>query len=138
MSAPSACRNLEAAIAGWPGNAANYFALAQPARGHLGGHPPRRRRTGPGGHTAAACCQRLKTRVVNVIEKTCMLKQRPTVFCVEWIEPFMAAGNWVPELVELAGGANLAGEAGKHSPWADWDTLRNLDPERHHGDAVRF
>ncbi len=71
----------------------------------------------------------LKNRVVNVIEKTCVLKQRPSVACIEWIEPLMAAGNWVPELVELAGGANVAGEPGKHSPWMDWDTLRRLDPE---------
>jgi iron complex transport system substrate-binding protein len=71
----------------------------------------------------------LKNRVVNIIEKTCMLKQRPTVACVEWIEPLMAAGNWVPELVEMAGGKNLAGEAGKHSPWMDWETLRQPDPE---------
>jgi len=39
---------------------------------------------------------------------------RPTVACIEWIEPLMAAGNWVPELVEIAGGVNLFGEAGKH------------------------
>jgi iron complex transport system substrate-binding protein len=71
----------------------------------------------------------LKNRVVNIIEKTCVLKQRPTVACVEWTEPLMAAGNWVPELVELAGGTNAVGEAGKHSPWMDWDTLRGLDPE---------
>jgi iron complex transport system substrate-binding protein len=71
----------------------------------------------------------LKNRVVNIIEKTCMLKQRPAVVCVEWIEPLMAAGNWVPELVELAGGKNVAGEAGKHSPWMDWETLRRLDPD---------
>ena len=28
----------------------------------------------------------------------------------------MAAGNWVPELVERSGGVNVIGEAGKHSP----------------------
>jgi iron complex transport system substrate-binding protein len=71
----------------------------------------------------------LKNRVVNVIEKTCGLKKRPVVACIEWIEPLMAAGNWVPELVELAGGINAAGEAGQHSPWMDWETLRRLDPE---------
>jgi iron complex transport system substrate-binding protein len=71
----------------------------------------------------------LKNRVVNIIEKTCVLKHRPTVACVEWIEPLMAAGNWVPELVDLAGGANVAGEAGKHSPWMNWETLQGLDPE---------
>ena len=54
---------------------------------------------------------------------------RPTVACIEWIEPLMAAGNWVPELVELAGGRNLFGEAGKHSPWMTWDALRASDPD---------
>jgi iron complex transport system substrate-binding protein len=54
---------------------------------------------------------------------------RPTVACVEWIDPLMAAGNWVPELVELAGGVNLFGEAGKHSPWMTWDQLAARDPD---------
>jgi len=59
-------------------------------------------------------------------EKT---KSRPTIACIEWIDPLMAAGNWVPELVELAGGKNLFGEAGKHSPWMTWDDLAAADPE---------
>jgi iron complex transport system substrate-binding protein len=71
----------------------------------------------------------LKNRMVNIIEKTCVMKRRPTVACLEWIEPLMAAGNWVPELVELAGGSNLAGEPGKHSPWLNWETLVKLNPE---------
>jgi len=41
----------------------------------------------------------------------------------------MAAGNWMPELVELAGGVNLFGEAGKHSPWMTWPELAAADPE---------
>ena len=53
----------------------------------------------------------------------------PTVACIEWIEPLMAAGNWVPQLVEMAGGANLFGEAGRHAPWMTWDQLRRADPE---------
>lgn len=71
----------------------------------------------------------LKNRIVTIIEKTCVMKNRPTVGCIEWIEPLMAAGNWVPELVDLAGGMNIAGEAGKHSPWMNWDALRERDPE---------
>lgn len=54
---------------------------------------------------------------------------KPTVANVEWIEPLMSAGNWMPELVELAGGVNLFGEAGKHSPWMTWDALVARDPE---------
>ena len=41
----------------------------------------------------------------------------------------MAAGNWMPELVELAGGVNLFGEAGKHSPWMTWEQLVERDPD---------
>ena len=49
---------------------------------------------------------------------------RPSVACIEWIDPLMAAGNWMPELVTLAGGESLFGEIGAHSPWLDWETLR--------------
>jgi len=41
----------------------------------------------------------------------------------------MAAGNWVPELVELANGENLFGQAGMHSPWMVWDELVAADPD---------
>ncbi|HWY75572.1 MAG TPA: cobalamin-binding protein [Verrucomicrobiae bacterium] len=71
----------------------------------------------------------LKMRVVGVIERACMLKNPPSVACVEWIEPLMAAGNWVPEMVELAGGRNLVGEAARHSAWMNWDTLREHNPD---------
>jgi iron complex transport system substrate-binding protein len=55
--------------------------------------------------------------------------QPPRIACIEWIEPLMAAGNWTPELIELAGGVNLFGEAGKHSPWMTWDQLKAADPD---------
>jgi iron complex transport system substrate-binding protein len=53
----------------------------------------------------------------------------PSVACIEWIEPLMAAGNWTPELIRLAGGVNLFGEAGKHSPYMTWDALAAADPD---------
>jgi iron complex transport system substrate-binding protein len=53
----------------------------------------------------------------------------PRVACIEWIEPLMAAGNWTPELIQLAGGINLLGEAGEHSPWMTWDQLVAADPD---------
>jgi iron complex transport system substrate-binding protein len=55
--------------------------------------------------------------------------RRPRVACIEWLDPLMAAGNWVPELVALAGGENLFGQAGAHSPWLSWDELRGADPD---------
>jgi iron complex transport system substrate-binding protein len=41
----------------------------------------------------------------------------------------MAAGNWVPELIEKAGGENLFGVAGQHSPWMTWEELAAADPD---------
>lgn len=72
--------------------------------------------------------KQLKNRVADVILKTAALKRRPTVACLEWIEPLMAAGNWVPELVELAGGTNLFGQPGQHSPWLEWRALQDANP----------
>jgi iron complex transport system substrate-binding protein len=54
---------------------------------------------------------------------------RPTVACIEWIEPIMAAGNWTPELIHLAGGIDVFGKPGIHSPWITWEELLARDPD---------
>jgi iron complex transport system substrate-binding protein len=56
-------------------------------------------------------------------------QKKQTVAVIEWIEPLMAAGNWMPELVELAGGINLFGTAGKHSPWMTFEQLKESNPD---------
>jgi iron complex transport system substrate-binding protein len=55
--------------------------------------------------------------------------RKPTVACIEWIEPLMAAGNWTPELIDLAGGVDVFGKPGIHSPWISWDALLARDPD---------
>ena len=76
-----------------------------------------------------AVIEKLKARMCAISRQALADPLRPTVACIEWIEPLMAAGNWVPELVEMAGGINLFGEAGKHSPWMSWGQLVEADPE---------
>jgi iron complex transport system substrate-binding protein len=71
----------------------------------------------------------LGERVASIAEQTLRIRQRPSVACVEWVDPLMAAGNWVPELVTLAGGTSVFGEKGEHSPWLEWESLRAADPE---------
>jgi len=71
----------------------------------------------------------LRQRMTAVQEQVTARPQRPRVACIEWVDPLMAAGNWVPELVEMAGGENLFGEAGKHAPWMNWDELATADPD---------
>ena len=72
---------------------------------------------------------RLTGRVAAIGERAAALGRRPRVAVVEWIEPLMAAGNWMPELVALAGGTNLFGEARRHSPWMTWERLIEADPD---------
>jgi iron complex transport system substrate-binding protein len=81
------------------------------------------------GEEGRARLSQLKHRVVDVIQKTCMIKKRPTVACVEWLEPLMAAGNWVPEMVDLAGGRDLLGAAGGHSAWLEWEKFARSDAD---------
>ncbi len=77
---------------------------------------------------AQALVEALKARIKAIAVRASSLSH-PTVAMIEWIEPLMAAGNWMPELVELAGGINLFGEAGKHSPWMSFAELEKADPD---------
>lgn len=76
-----------------------------------------------------ALTSRMRRRMAAVEARARSRDTTPTVACVEWIEPLMAAGNWMPELVSMAGGENLFGTAGRHSPWMSFEDLRAADPD---------
>ena len=78
---------------------------------------------------AESLVARLQSGISEIMQKAGSVKIHPTVACIEWIDPLMAGGNWMPELIEMAGGINLFGEAGKHSPWMTWDELSATDPD---------
>lgn len=71
----------------------------------------------------------LQARLCAIEAQTEQSAHRPSVACIEWIDPLMAAGNWMPELVGMAGGENVFGEAGQHSPWMSWEALCHTDPD---------
>jgi iron complex transport system substrate-binding protein len=77
----------------------------------------------------AALVMSLRERMAAIAARTQALSERPRVVTVEWIEPLMAGGNWMPELVHLAGGRNALGCEGAHSPVVSWDALRDADPD---------
>jgi iron complex transport system substrate-binding protein len=56
-------------------------------------------------------------------------RTRPRTVVIEWLDPLMVAGNWIPELVEMAGGEDLLGRPGEHSPFVSWETIRAAEPE---------
>lgn len=72
---------------------------------------------------------RMHERLDLIKHKLKFITQKPTVACIEWIEPLMMAGNWTPEMVEIAGGESVLAISGKHSPAIDWMDLVQADPE---------
>ncbi len=53
----------------------------------------------------------------------------PRVIALEWLDPPFVGGHWIPEMIELAGGHDLAGTAGAKSPEVAWEQLAGLSPD---------
>jgi iron complex transport system substrate-binding protein len=71
----------------------------------------------------------LTERVDIIRHKLKFIDTKPTVACIEWLEPLMVSGNWVPEMVSIAGGTSILAEAGKHSPFVKWEDIQQSDPD---------
>ena len=52
----------------------------------------------------------LTSRIAAVAERAKDADSRPSVLHVEWADPVMCGGHWVPEMTELAGGTNSFGD----------------------------
>ncbi len=78
---------------------------------------------------AGKLVQGYQRRLKHLSDTTAFFGKKPSVTVLEWLDPLMAAGNWTPELVAYAGGENVFGEIGQHSPWLSWDELQSADPD---------
>ena len=80
------------------------------------------------GVDAAPVCEGLRSRVAAIAQRASALAPR-RVLTVEWTDPPMAAGNWVPELVAAAGGIDTLGADGENAPTISADAVRAADPD---------
>ena len=71
----------------------------------------------------------LRARIERVRGIAAGAPGRPRVLTVEWIEPVMLGGLWMPELIELAGGEPLGVAAGEPAPTVGRDALAALAPD---------
>ncbi|MCY4204800.1 MAG: cobalamin-binding protein [Bacteroidetes bacterium] len=71
----------------------------------------------------------LKYRLSDLNRQLREPSHKPTIACIEWTDPIMIAANWVPNLVEFAGGINLFSEPGKHSGYFTLEDLLIAQPE---------
>ena len=70
----------------------------------------------------------LEERLENIKIKSLKQKKK-TIACIEWIDPLMAAGNWIPEMVKISGGEDIFGKSGKDSHWVNFDEIKKYSPE---------
>lgn len=70
----------------------------------------------------------LKKRINNIKIKIKTAK-RPSVLIVEWLNPIMASGHWVPQMIELAGGRSLISKVGEKSRRVLWSDVPLNDPD---------
>src|SRR5215471_11833968 len=78
---------------------------------------------------ARALVEQYQQRLNELETSTATSQARPKVAVLEWLDPLMGAGNWTPELVAYAGGENIFGEVGHHTPWVTWEELQAADPD---------
>jgi iron complex transport system substrate-binding protein len=80
-------------------------------------------------HAADVLIEDLQERIDIIRHKLKYVESRPTVACIEWLEPLMVSGNWIPEVVNTAGGSSILAEAGKHSPFVKWEDIQQANPD---------
>jgi len=121
--------DVEAALAEWTGRTPRVVSLRPATLADVWGDVERVASALGTASRGRALVEELTGRVEAIARQAEALEPRPRVACLEWIDPPMGAGNWMPELVTLAGGQPLFGGAGEHSPWLDWEDLRRADPD---------
>jgi iron complex transport system substrate-binding protein len=71
----------------------------------------------------------LRGRLEEVERQAATAPERPRVVSIEWLDPVMLGGTWMPELIAAAGGIPLGVTAGERAPTLDLANLERLEPE---------
>lgn len=71
----------------------------------------------------------MRDRIEAVEQRAAEVTRPPRVLCLEWLDPPMVAGHWVPEMVDLAGGVDGIGRPGEPSFKVTWERIAKYDPE---------
>jgi iron complex transport system substrate-binding protein len=76
-----------------------------------------------------ALLARLRGRLELVGRQAAAATTRPRVVSIEWLDPVMLGGTWMPELITAAGGTPLGVTAGQRAPTVDLAGLERLEPD---------
>ena len=79
--------------------------------------------------TAETVVARMQGRIDTITQRAALADRQPQVLHLEWTDPLMCGGHWVPEMVELAGGANCFGDKESGSFPLEWDAVVESQPD---------
>ena len=71
----------------------------------------------------------MSERIERVKSKCELIPHKPKVLSLEWVDPLMCGGHWVPEMVEIAGGVNCFGDKDTGSFKLDWQEILLSEPD---------
>lgn len=71
----------------------------------------------------------LEERIESIRTGNHGIPNQPSVVFLEWVDPLFTAGHWTPEMIDIAGGVELLGVAGKKSRTIAWEHVLQADPE---------
>ena len=71
----------------------------------------------------------MQTRIEAVAARAAAADTHPSVLHVEWADPLMCGGHWVPEMVDLAGGSNTFGDKDTGTFKLEWEEVVARQPE---------
>jgi iron complex transport system substrate-binding protein len=77
----------------------------------------------------SALCAALKERIGDIALRAKSAASKPRVASIEWLDPLMLGGTWMPELIDLAGGMPVGAQAGKPAPTVQPRQLAELRPD---------
>ena len=78
---------------------------------------------------ADSLASRVEARIDAVGRRVSQTVERPRVLGLEWVEPLICPGHWVPEMIELAGGTNCFGDKETASFKLEWDQVVESQPD---------
>lgn len=78
---------------------------------------------------AQGLVENIRKEMGVVAQAAAKISAKPKVICLEWLNPPMVAGNWIPEMVEMAGGINGITKNGDHTKVVTAEELKSFDPD---------
>jgi iron complex transport system substrate-binding protein len=70
----------------------------------------------------------MQDRLAAIAAKVAGRPKKKLAF-IEWVEPPMSGGHWMPELIDIAGGTSVFGATGEPSPWITWKEVAAASPD---------